>query len=390
MPVARSVELFAGAGGMALGMLWAGFEHDQLVELNEAPCEILRTNAERDPALWKSENIRQMDVRWWLKEHASSQLRDIDLVAGGPPCQPFSIGGARAGHADERNMFPIAIDVVRELRPKTFVFENVPGLLREDFLPYYLYLFDYLTRPSIVPREDEDWTAHHDRIRRARRPVEYHVRREIIDAADLGIPQTRKRVFIIGIRADMGEADTWQTLKPTHSRAALLHAQWVSGAYWIEHGLRPPAMAQKFRSQVDRLRRSGEIPGEKRWRTTRDAITDLPHPINGVEASGVLNHEGIPGCPVVPRPYRRMVRVAGEDAQSRGARRLRRRGDDPVHRRLGPLPHCPRSRPHPDLPRRLPTRRSPGSRYEGAEGNAVAVEVAAAIGRRLLAVTGIA
>ena len=389
MFVARSVELFAGAGGMALGMLRAGFEHDQLVELHEAPCEILRTNAERDPALWKSENIRQMDVRWWLKEHASSQLRDIDLVAGGPPCQPFSIGGARAGHADERNMFPIAIDVVRELWPKTFVFENVPGLLREDFLPYYLYLFDYLTRPSIVPREDEDWTAHHDRIRRAGSPVEYHVRREIIDAADLGIPQTRKRVFIIGIRADIGEADTWQTLEPTHSRAALLHAQWVSGAYWIEQGLRPPAMPEKFRSQVARLRRSGGIPGEKRWRTTRDAIADLPHPIDGVEASGVLNHEGIPGA----RSYRghtggwfewpAKTLKAGVHGVC-GGEGMIRFTDDSI--RYLTVREAARIQTFPD-DYQLADLRGVSMR---ALGNAVAVEVAAAIGRRLLAVTEIA
>ena len=389
MPVARSVELFAGAGGMALGMLQAGFEHDQLVELHKAPCEILRTNAERDPALWKSENIRQMDVHRWLKEHASSQLRDIDLVAGGPPCQPFSIGGARAGHADDRNMFPIAIDVVHELRPKTFVFENVPGLLREDFLPYYLYLFDYLTRPSIVPREDEDWTAHHDRIRRARRPVEYHVRREIIDGADLGIPQTRKRVFIIGIRADIGAADTWQTLEPTHSRAALLHAQWVSGAYWIEHGLRPPAMPEKFRSQVDRLHRSGEIPGEKRWRTTRDAISDLPCPINGVEASGVLNHKGIPGA----RAYRghtggwfewpAKTLKAGVHGVC-GGEGMIRFTDGSI--RYLTVRESARIQTFPD-DYQLPDLRGVAMR---ALGNAVAVDIAAAIGRRLLAVTGIA
>jgi len=147
--VARSVELFAGAGGMALGMLRAGFEHDQLVELHAAPCEILRTNAARDPALWKSENIRQADVRHWLKERPTRQYRDIDLVAGGPPCQPFSIGGMWAGHADERNMFPVAVDVIRELRPKTFVFENVPGLLHTNLLSYYLYIVSR-------PRSDAD------------------------------------------------------------------------------------------------------------------------------------------------------------------------------------------------------------------------------------------
>jgi DNA (cytosine-5)-methyltransferase 1 len=387
--MARSVELFAGAGGMALGMLRAGFEHDQLVELHKAPCEILRTNAQRDPALWKSESTRQMDVGEWLRESATQGLRDIDLVAGGPPCQPFSIGGARAGHADERNMFPVAIDVVRELRPKTFVFENVPGLLREDFLPYYLYLSDYLTRPSIRPREDEDWTVHHDRIRRARLPVEYHVRREIIDAADLGIPQTRKRIFIIGIRADVGEPDTWQTLNATHSRAALLHAQWVSGSYWMEHGLIPPAMPEKFRSQVDRLRRAGEVPLEMRWRTTRDAIADLPYPINGQAAPSVLNHEGIPGA----RSYRghtggwfdwpAKTLKAGVHGVC-GGEGMIRFTDGSI--RYLTVREAARIQTFPD-DYQLPELRGIAMR---ALGNAVAVDVAAAIGSQLLAVTRIA
>jgi DNA (cytosine-5)-methyltransferase 1 len=387
--MARSVELFAGAGGMALGMLLAGFEHDQLVELHAAPCEVLRTNAERDPALWKSENIRQMDVREWLKERSTHKLCGIDLVAGGPPCQPFSIGGARAGHADDRNMFPVAIDVVRELRPKTFVFENVPGLLREDFLPYYLYVFDYLTRPSIVPREDEDWTAHHARIRRARRQVEYHVHREIIDAADLGIPQTRKRVFIIGIRADVGEADTWEEIQPTHSRAALLHAQWVSGAYWAEHGLRPPAMPEKFGSQVSRIRRAAEMPSESPWRTTRDGIAGLPYPINGHAMSGVPNHEGIPGA----RTYRghtggwfewpAKTLKAGVHGVC-GGEGMIRFTDGSV--RYLTVREAARIQTFPD-DYQLPGLRSVAMR---ALGNAVAVEVAATIGRRLLAVTRIA
>ncbi len=387
--MARSVELFAGAGGMALGMLQAGFEHDQLVELHAAPCEILRTNAERDPALWKSENIRQMDVRKWLKERITRQLRDIDLVAGGPPCQPFSIGGARAGHADDRNMFPVAVDVIRELRPKTFVFENVPGLLRDNFLPYYLYIVDCLTRPSIQPRADEDWTAHHDRIRRARRQVEYHVHWEIVDAADLGIPQTRKRVFIIGIRADVDGADTWKKLRPTHSRAALLHSQWVSGTYWAEHGLSPPTMPEKFRAQVSQLRRSDEVPGEQRWRTTRDGITDLPCPIDGVEAPGVLNHQGIPGA----RTYRghtggwfdwpAKTLKAGVHGVC-GGEGMIRFTDGSI--RYLTVREAARIQTFPD-DYHLPALRSAAMR---ALGNAVAVDVAAAVGRRLLAATGLA
>jgi DNA (cytosine-5)-methyltransferase 1 len=365
---------------MALGMLRAGFEHDQLVELYAAPCEILRTNAERDPVLWKRENIRQMDVRDWLKESGTRQFRDIDLVAGGPPCQPFSIGGIRAGHADERNMFPAAIDVIRELRPKTFVFENVPGLLRESFLPYYLYIVDYLTRSSIRPREDEDWTAHHERIRRARRQAEYHVRWEIVDAADLGIPQTRKRVFITGIRVDVGEPDTWKELQPTHSRAALLHAQWVSGTYWAEHGLRAPAMPDKLRN---------EVPGEQRWCTIRDGIAELPYPVDGVEAPGVLNHQGIPGA----RTYRghtggwfdwpAKTLKAGVHGVC-GGEGMIRFTDGSI--RYLTVREAARIQTFPD-DYHLPALRTVAMR---ALGNAVAVDVAAAVGRRLRAATGLA
>lgn len=374
---------------MALGMLKAGFEHDQLVELHAAPCEILRSNADRDPALWKSENVRQMDVRDWLRERATRKLSGIDLVAGGPPCQPFSIAGVRAGHADDRNMFPAAVDVVRELRPKTFVFENVPGLLRADFLPYYLYIFDCLTRPSIKPGMDEDWTAHHERIKRARRGAEYHVHRQDIDAADLGVPQTRKRVFIVGIRADIGEPGRWKDLPAGHSRAALLHDQWITGKYWDEHQLTPPPMPEKFRSQVRQLKRADDVPEGKRWRTTRDAIRGLPEPIDDHDMPGVASHRGIPGA----RTYRghtggwidwpAKTLKAGVHGVCGGEGMIR--FSDASIRYLT-IREAARIQGFPD-DYLLPELRTIAMR---ALGNAVAVDVAGAIGRALLSVADMA
>ncbi len=381
----RTVELFAGAGGMALGLQKAGFEHDQLIELYPAPCEILRSNAERDPALWKREHVRQMDVRDWLREPATSELSGIDLVAGGPPCQPFSIGGDWAGYADDRNMLPVAVDAIRELRPKAFVFENVPGLLHANFLPYYLYIVDYLSRPSIQPRAEEDWTAHHDRIKRAQREVEYYVHRQVVDAADLGVPQTRKRVFIIGIRADLGGPDTWKDLQPTHTRSALLHAQWVTGAYWEEHRLTPPPMPDKFRHQVRQLRRSGEAHAGKRWRTTRDGIKNLPSPIDECEAPGVLNHRGIPGARTyhghtggwIDWPAKTLK--AGVHGVCGGEGMIR--FSDGFVRYLT-VREAARIQTFPD-DYQLPNLRTVAMR---ALGNAVAVDVAAAVGHRILKV----
>jgi DNA (cytosine-5)-methyltransferase 1 len=383
----QSVELFAGAGGMALGMLTAGFEHDQLVELYPAPCEILRSNAEREPALWKSENVRQLDVRDWLKDRATRKLSGVDLVAGGPPCQPFSIGGMWAGHADGRNMLPAAVDAVCELRPKTFVFENVPGLLHANFLPYYLYIVDYLTRPSIKPRAEEDWTTHRDRLNRARREVEYHVHRQVIEAADFGVPQTRKRVFIIGIRADIGAPDMWQDLQPTHSRSALLHSQWVTGVYWEKHGLMLPPMPDKLQGQIKQLRRTDEAPAQKGWQTTRDSLQGLPDPVDGRETPGVRNHRGIPGA----RTYRghtggwidwpAKTLKAGVHGVCGGEGMIR--FSDGLVRYLT-VREAARIQSFPD-DYQLPDLRTVAMR---ALGNAVAVDVAAAIGRRLIGILG--
>ncbi|MFG3710202.1 DNA cytosine methyltransferase [Micromonospora sp. NPDC047730] len=282
-------------------MLNAGFEHDQLVEFYGPACEVLRMNAEKTPSLWKREGVREMDVRDWLKEKETLAFSGVDLVAGGPPCQPFSIGaGERADHADSRNMFPAAASAIDLLQPKLFVFENVPGLLRESFLPYYNYTVDRLKRPSIRPKDGEEWVDHHERIKRARRPIEYHVHREIIDAADLGVPQTRKRVFLIGIRADISGSDEWKPLEFTHSRAALLHAQWITGSYWEKRNLLKPDMPLRLTNQIKELRRKGDVPTGAPWRTTRDAIAGLPEPIDREPAKGFLNHVGIPGA----RTYR--------------------------------------------------------------------------------------
>jgi DNA (cytosine-5)-methyltransferase 1 len=197
-------------------------------------------------------------------------------------------------------MFPAAADCVSLLQPKTFVFENVPGLLRESFLPYYEYIIDRLTRPSIKPRPDEDWISHHARIRRSRQKAEYSVRLLVIDAADLGVPQTRKRIFLIGIRVDIAQLRTFAGLRLPYSRDSLLYSQWVTGEYWEQRDLPRSDMPHRLTAQVAELRRRGEPPIGEPWLTTRDAIAQFPTPIDGQDADGVLNHRGIPNA----RSYR--------------------------------------------------------------------------------------
>ncbi len=242
LAILQSVELFAGGGGMALGMREAGFEHRALVECWAPAARVLRHNAELDPELWKPDRVLEEDVR-----DVTDQLGEpgtINLVAGGPPCQPFSLAGAHAGDSDERNMFPAALDVVRKLRPELVVFENVPGLTRPSFAPYLDYVKAQLRVPDVSVRNGEMWDSHMRRILRSRQSESYRVYQQEINAADLGVPQSRRRVFLLAIRSDVTGADTWTELRPTHSRDVLLHQQYVTEEYWEKHGCAPPVSSK--------------------------------------------------------------------------------------------------------------------------------------------------
>ena len=126
----KSVELFAGAGGLAIGMAKAGFHHAAVIEWNSNACETFRENKRHHTHHVDEWPLHERDVR----EFDYGTLNgDVIVVSGGPPCQPFSMGGKHSGHRDERDMFPEAVRAVRELRPKAFIFENVKGLKRQSF-----------------------------------------------------------------------------------------------------------------------------------------------------------------------------------------------------------------------------------------------------------------
>lgn len=302
-----SLELFAGGGGLALGLHHAGFEHLALVEFEGKACATLHRNAERWQKTegtatppWRTEDIHHADVRDFLGSQAMPS--SVDLLAGGPPCQPFSLGGVHAGMNDDRNMFPAALDFVRELMPKAVIFENVPGLTRPGFLPYFEYVEDQLRWPTCTPRPGETWQEHSARLReRTTGPLDtrYRVTRQIIDSADLGVPQVRRRVFLMAVRGDLTDEAPGR-VPLSHSRDALLYSQWVEGEYWEEHALvEPPRPENISEDRILELKRRGR-PAALRWRTVRDAITDLPDPVDGVPSPGVLNHIGIPGARAYP------------------------------------------------------------------------------------------
>ncbi|MCG2585760.1 DNA cytosine methyltransferase [Massilia sp. TS11] len=297
----QSLELFAGAGGLALGFSANGVLHRAVVEWNRHACETIRLNRRLQVhpiAHWPE--VSELDVRTFDYD----EFRGIDLVTGGPPCQPFSMGGKHRGFLDERDMFPQAIRAVRETRPKAFVFENVRGLTRSAFFNYFNYIQLQLEFPSLLAKRGEEWLAHLKRLEQHKtkgRPSEYHLVTRLVNAANYGVPQKRMRVFIVGFRADMHRP--WTFPSETHSEAALLLDQWDSGEYWDRHKVAKrhrPAPPEGIATKLERLREQvGETPSMP-WRTVRDAIHDLPDPESSKASNKHQAHKFQPGARAYP------------------------------------------------------------------------------------------
>jgi DNA (cytosine-5)-methyltransferase 1 len=294
----RSIELFAGAGGLALGTSRAGFEHEMVIDWNPNAHQTLCRN-QRD----RVEHVRNWKIingdvsAYDFRQHAGS----VEYVFGGPPCQPFSLGGKHRGQADTRNMFPEAVRAVRELRPRAFMFENVKGLLRQNFANYFNYIIHQLRYPNLRPKGDEDWTHHLARLEERHTSgkgggLSYRVVYQLVDAANFGVPQRRHRVLIVGIRSDLNAEFSFP--EPTHEEDALLYEKWVSGEYWERHRIpktRRPKMPASLIPRVAQLQ--GLWAGMlKPWRTVRDAISDLPTLRDGQTCKRFTNHFLNPGA----------------------------------------------------------------------------------------------
>jgi DNA (cytosine-5)-methyltransferase 1 len=383
----QSVEIFAGGGGMALGMRHAGFEHYALVEWWAPAARVLRHNAELRPELWKPDQVLEQDVRKVID--ALGEPGTIQLVAGGPPCQPFSLAGAHAGDTDERNMFPAAINVVRRLRPELVVFENVPGLTRPSFAPYLDYVKDQLRRPDVEPRENELWDEHRARIRASAGEEIYRVYHDEIDAADIGLPQCRRRIFLIAIRADTPGADTWPGIERTHGRDTLLDQEWITGEYWKRHGMAMPEdVPIRLRGRVSLLRKTGGPTERAPWFTLRDALVDIPEPGATLTPEGWPNHIAVPGARVYAKHTGSPLDLPSKAIKAgvhgvAGGEAMLRELDGTVRYLTIREAALVQGFPH-DY--EFPGNRS---RVMGIIGNAVAVNVAATIGAALRAHCGL-
>jgi DNA (cytosine-5)-methyltransferase 1 len=180
-----SLSLFSGGGGLDIGFERAGFAHSASIEILDVCGETLRANR---PGWLVHSGAIEGDVR----AAAFTTFRGVDVVHGGPPCQPFSIAGKQAGADDPRNMWPDFVRCVLQTRPRAFIAENVPGMLDRKF---EAFIQDNILDPL---------NCH------------YTVFKFKLTAHDFGVPQSRRRVFFVGFRAARDSA-RWVEPEPTHS-----------------------------------------------------------------------------------------------------------------------------------------------------------------------------
>ena len=279
----RSVELFAGAAGLGLGLAEAGFAHDLVVENNADACATMRLNQQHGHRLVEGWNILEASIE---DVDLSAVKGDIDLLSGGPPCQGFSIGGRNQGHQDPRNLWPWTIAAVAQIQPRSFLFENVPNLA-STHAGYLDYLMRALTLPTIAARpgrdgKTDDWSEDDDRLKRILESGQtidpsYRVRIDTHVASDYGTGQKRKRLFIVGVRND--QTADYVPPKVTHSHDELMEDQWITGSYWDRHGIErpmPDEAAQRWIRQHNRRPRDLYEDRLAAHRTVRDVIASIP------------------------------------------------------------------------------------------------------------------
>ena len=288
----KSVELFAGAGGLALGVSLAGFTSGAVIEWDKWACDTIRENQQRQNPLVADWPLHEQDVRLF----DFSTIKGIDLLAGGPPCQPFSLGGKHKAYSDKRDMFPATIDTVRRLQPRAFLVENVKGLTRASFANYLQYTILQLSYPELTRSPKESWVEHLARLEKEKtsgrkQGLTYDVVWRVVNAADYGIPQRRERVFIVGFRHDLGVR--WSFPETTHSMEGLLYSQWISGEYWDHHKVSFKArgpLNDKHKTRIEKLRGMDASTLGRPWLTVRDALQGLPDPQNKKATALCDNH----------------------------------------------------------------------------------------------------
>jgi DNA (cytosine-5)-methyltransferase 1 len=203
------VEICAGAGGQALGLEKAGFEHELAVELDKNACNTLQENR---PS-WKLAEGDVADPLLWNP----SAYHGVALLAGGVPCPPFSIAGKQLGASDERDLFAWAVNQVEVMRPRALLLENVRGLSMPRFAGYRQHVLDHLTDLGYIA----EW--------------------RLLHASDFGVPQLRPRFILVALQKNDAEYFYWpephESSAPTVGEALeemMASDGWKGAAKWSE------------------------------------------------------------------------------------------------------------------------------------------------------------
>lgn len=260
------VEICAGAGGQALGLDMAGFRHVALVEYEKEYCDVLRLNRPDWNVIWA--DVHDID---------GTKYKGVDLLAGGVPCPPFSVASKQLGKDDERDLFPEAIRLIKEIGPRAVMLENVRGFL------------------------DPKFDMYREAILQSIRDLGYTVSIKLLNACDYGVPQLRPRVVIVGIRNDekgvfaypdestKGTLTVGETLKPLMSANG-----WEGAEQWAEQAnkIAPTIVGGSKKHGGPDL---GPVRARRAWAEI------------GVDGLGVANEAPKPGFKGMPKLTKEMI-----------------------------------------------------------------------------------
>lgn len=188
-----SVEICAGAGGQAVGLHDAGFRHSALIEIDAHAVATLKKNVKRNDE-WAGCRVLERDLTKFSSGELDLQEGELDLLAGGVPCPPFSAAGKQLGQEDERDLFPVMLDLVDDLQPKAVMIENVRGLL-EPSQKFHQYR-EHVIKPRL-------------------RAAGYEICMwEVLEAGDYGVPQLRPRAILVAMRPKYAKYFQWPDSAP--------------------------------------------------------------------------------------------------------------------------------------------------------------------------------